>query len=108
MPTLQDALLYLGIDYGDDEMVEANVQRALDSAVKRLHGAVGEGVETYLPGDSRVEQLVLIYTQENYDAAGLSDKQINALRHLRQDLEPQLRLELRAAMDKAETGGEGQ
>lgn len=100
MPTIQDALFYLGIDY-EDEMVTANVQRALATATKRLHGAVGPDVLEYLPADARVTELVLIYTREAYDADSLTDKARAALNHMKADLEPQLRLELRAAKETA-------
>jgi hypothetical protein len=96
MPTIDEALQHLGIDYAD-EMVTANVQRALASARRRVLGAVGDDVETYLPDDERVTQLVLLYTQENYDARDASAKEINARRRLTDDLELQLRLELRRA-----------
>lgn len=98
MPTIQDALFYLGIDY-EDEMVTANVQRALATATKRLHGAVGPDVLEYLPEDARITELVLIYTREAYDADSLTDKARAALNHIKADLEPQLRLELLAAKE---------
>lgn len=100
MPTFQDALFYLGIDEVDD-MITANVNRAMATAAKRLLGAIGPDVETYLPDDPRVEELVLIYTRESYDADSLTDKARAALKHQRDDLEPQLRLELRGAKEKA-------
>ena len=100
MPTIDEALQHLGIDYADD-MVTANVQRALASAIMRVRGAVGDDVETYLPDDERVTQLVLLYTQENYDARDASAKEINARRRLTDDLELQLRLELRRAKTAA-------
>ena len=100
MPTIDEALQHLGIDYAD-EMVTANVQRALASARRRVLGAVGDDVETYLPDDERVTQLVLLYTQENYDARDASAKEINARRRLTDDLELQLRLELRRAKTAA-------
>ena len=100
MPTINEALQHLGIDYAD-EMVTANVQRALASAKRRVQGAIGDDVETYLPNDERVVQLVLLYTQENYDARDASAKEINARRRLTDDLELQLRLELRRAKETA-------
>lgn len=100
MPTIQDALFYLGIDEVD-EMVTFNVQRAMATAVKRLHRAIGEDVEEYLPDDPEAKELVLIYTREAYDADSLTDKARAALNHLKADLEPQLRLELRDAKEKA-------
>ncbi len=100
MPTIQDALFYLGIDEVD-EMVTANVQRAMATAVKRLHRAIGEDVEEYLPDDPEAKELVLIYTREAYDADSLTDKARAALKHQKDDLEPQLRLALRAAKEAA-------
>lgn len=100
MPTMQDALFYLGIDYAD-EMVTANVKRAMATAVKRLHRAIGDDVETYLPGDPEAAELVLIYTREAYDADSLTEKARAALKHQREDLEPQLRFALRKAKEDA-------
>ena len=95
MVTIHEAAQYLGIDYLDDGMTSANLGRALDSAIYRLYGAVGRDVETYLGGDPRVDQLVLIYTEEAYDNHPGSAKQDAAKNHLRDNLELQLRLELR-------------
>ena len=95
MVTINEAAQHLGIDYLDDGMTRANLQRALDSAIYRLYGAVGRDVETYLVGDPRVDQLVLIYTEEGYDNHPGSAKQDAAKNHLRDNLELQLRLELR-------------
>ena len=95
MVTLNDAAMHIGIDYLDDGMTVANLQRALDSAIYRLYGAVGRDVEQYLGEDPRVNQLVLIYTEEGYDNHPGSAKQDAAKNHLRDNLELQLRLELR-------------
>lgn len=100
----KNAKFYLGIDYAD-EMVEANVSRAIKSATSLMHGAVGSDVETYLPGDPRIDELVLVYTREVYEGSNLTEKERSALKQLRADLEPQLLLELRAA--RAAAGGEG-
>lgn len=96
MVTLTDAAEHIGIDYLEDGMTAANLQRALNSAIYRLYGAVGRDVENYLDGDPRVDQLVLIYTEEGYDNHPGSAKQDAAKNHLRDNLELQLRLELRA------------
>lgn len=107
MPTLQDALDYLGIDYADD-LVTANATRALAAAVAVLHGAVGEDVETYLPGDPRAAELVLLYTDDLYSDRGVAAKVSGATRRLVADMELQLRLELRQARQEAqarESGG---
>ena len=95
MVTIHDAAMHIGIDYLDDEMTRANLQRALNSALYRLYGSVGRDVETYLREDPRVDQLVLIYTEEGYDNHPGSAKQDAAKNHLRDNLELQLRLELR-------------
>ena len=102
MVTIQDAAQHIGIDYLDDEMTLGNLQRALDAALYRLYGAVGRDVESYLVDDPRVKQLVLIYTEEGYDNHPGSAKQDAAKNHLRENLELQLRLELRTLK---ETGG---
>ena len=101
MVTIQNAAMHIGIDYLDDEMTAANLQRALDSAIYRLFGAVGRDVEVYLDGDPRVDQLVLIYTEEAYDNHPGSAKQDAAKNHLRDTLELQLLLELRALREEA-------
>lgn len=95
MVTINEAAQHIGIDYLDDGMTVANLQRALDSAIYRLYGSVGRDVELYLGGDPRVKQLVLIYTEEIYDNHPGSAKQDAAKNHLRDNLELQLRLELR-------------
>ena len=105
MVGVKEAKQYLGIDYSD-EMVEANVTRALNSAIRRMRGAVGSDVETYLPEDPRIDELVLVYTKESYEGSNLTEKERSALKQLRADLEPQLRLELRAAKEE-KAGGEG-
>lgn len=96
MVTINEAAQHIGIDYLDDGMVTANLQRALDSAIYRLYGSVGRDVETYMEGDPRLDLLVLIYTEEAYDNHPGSAKQDAAKNHLRDNLELQLRLELRA------------
>lgn len=106
MITINDAARYMGIDYYQgDEMVTANLQRAIASASSRLHGSVGKDVENYLPGDPRIDELLLIYAEESYDNHPGSAKQASAQNHLRDLYETQLRLELRRV--KEESGGGG-
>lgn len=95
MVTINEAAQHLGIDYLDDAMTRANLQRALDSAIYRLYGSVGRDVEEYMAEDPRAVQLVLIYTEEAYDNHPGSAKQDAAKNHLRDNLELQLVLELR-------------
>lgn len=96
MPTVEDALNYLGIDYADD-IVTKNVARALNTAQRTLQGAVGEDVSDHLPDDPRVTELILIYMDDLYSERGVSAKVSGATRRLVQDMELQLRLELAAA-----------
>lgn len=100
MPTLEEARLYLGIDYAD-EVTDKNVTRALNTAKKTLQGAVGDDLETYLKGDPRVKELVLIYLDDLYSERGVSAKVSNATRHLVTTMELQLKMELRAAREAA-------
>lgn len=100
MPTIEDCLAYLGIDYADD-LVRKNVTRALATAVKVLHGAVGEDVDTLMPNDSRAQELVLIYMDDLYSEKGVSAKVSGATRRMVADMEMQLRLELRAHREEA-------
>lgn len=101
MPTFEEALLYLSIDY-TDEVVTANVKRALASAIQLVRGCVGEDVELLLPDDPRVKELVFLYLDELYSTRGLTNKAIGSQRRLIGDLEWQLRLELRQAKEAAE------
>ena len=101
MPTVEEALTYLGIDYADD-VVTANVTRALASAMHTLYGSVGEDIEEFLPGDPRAKELVLLYLDDLYSNRGLSNKAIGSERRLIRDMEWQLRLELRQAKGAAE------
>lgn len=103
MMTLHDALDRLGIDYAD-EKIEKNVERALAAAERTLRGAVGESVQTYLPEDPRVDELIGIYLEDLYDNRGMNAKVAGATRQLVLTLETQLRLELRRAIEAA--GGE--
>lgn len=102
MPTIEEALEYLGIDYAD-EVVTANVRRALEAAKAHLRGAVGADVEEHLPNDARVSELVLAYTDDLYSERGVSAKLSNATRRLVENMELQLRLELRRAKEGSST-----
>lgn len=100
MPTFEDCLAYLGIDYADD-LIRKNVTRALATAIKVLHGAVGEDVETLMPNDSRAKELALIYMDDLYSEKGVSAKVSGATRRMVADMEMQLRLELRTLREEA-------
>ena len=98
MPTYEEALDHLGIDYADD-VVKRNVMRALNTAGATLRGAVGDDVETLLPGDPRVKELALIYLDDLYINRGVSAKVSGATRQLVHTMELQLVLELRQARE---------
>lgn len=100
MPTLEETLQYLGIDYVDD-VITANVERAMRTAVATLHGSVGEDVDKLMPDDPRVKELVLLYLDDLYSNRGLSNKAIGSYRRLISDMEWQLRLELRQLREEA-------
>lgn len=100
MPTIEDALNYIGIDY-TDAMVEANASRALKAARATVLGAVGNDVETYLPDDPRVDEMILIFFEDLYSQRGVSAKVSGATRRLVFDMEWQLKMELRQKREEA-------
>lgn len=100
MPTVDDALVFLGIDYPDD-VIRKNVSRALATAVKTLHGAVGNDVEQLMPNDPRANELVLIYLDDLYSQRGVSAKVSGATRRMVADMVLQLQMELRALREGA-------
>ena len=100
MPTIEEALAYLGYDY-PDELIRKNVASDLAAAIKTLHGAVGEDVETLMPDDPRASELVLIYTDDLHSNKGVSGKVSGATRRMVADMEQQLRLELRRIREEA-------
>lgn len=102
MPTVEEALQYMGYDYPDD-VVTANVIRALATAEATLRGAVGDDVADLLPDDPRANELVLIYADDLFTNRGLSAKVSGATRRMVQDMELQLRMELRRK--RAEVAG---
>ena len=94
MPTIDEALQALGIDY-TDAAVTANVNRKLQAANKRLQRAVGDDVWELLPEDPEAKELLFAYLEESYNEQGvISVKTTNAKRAMIVDAEIQLRLEL--------------
>lgn len=91
MPTTEEVLSYLGIDYAD-EMVTRNVERAIKTADAYLKGAVGE---KYPTEDPRAKELALIVISDLYDNRGMTEKVSGNVRRLVDDFMLQLRLELR-------------
>lgn len=100
MPTIEDVLTYLGIDYPDD-VTRKNATRALRTAIKTLHGAVGEDVEKLLPNDERATEIVLMFADDLYSQRGTSAKVSNATRQLANDMIMQLQMELRTKREEA-------
>lgn len=100
MPTIEDALAYLGIDY-PDAVTRRNATRALATAIKTLHGAVGEDVERLLPNDERATEIVLMFTDDLYSQRGTSAKVSGATRQLVNDMMLQLQMELRTKREEA-------
>lgn len=100
MLSLDDAMIYLGIDY-PDERVTHNVESALKAAQSTLLGAVGSDLEKYLPDDPRAAELVRIYLDDLYSERGVSAKVSGATRSLVTTMEWQLRLDLRKAREEA-------
>lgn len=105
MPTKEDLKAYCGIDYADD-IVERNVSRALGAAINLVKGGIAPDIDTVLPEDDRVAELVLIYADDLYSGRGTlnsdSAKVSGATRRLVNDLETQLRMEYRQAKEGAE------
>ena len=92
MPTREDVLVYLGIDYADD-MVNKNVDRCILTADAYLKGSIGKNYPTE---DPRVKELALILISDLYDNRGMIEKVAGNVRRLVDDMSLQLRLELRS------------
>jgi len=93
MPTIEEVLAYLGIDYADD-MVTKNVERSIKTADAYLKGSIGEN---YPGDDPRVKELALIFISDLYDNRGMIEKVAGNVRRLVDDMSLQLRLELSRA-----------
>lgn len=93
--SVDEVLKYLGIDYADN-MVTANIQRAIKTADFYLKGSIGEN---YPVEDPRAKELALIVVADLYDNRGLTvSTNVSAnTRKLVDDMSLQLSLELRRA-----------
>lgn len=89
--TIEEVKAYLGIDYADD-MVNANIERAINTANAYLKGSIGNDYPT---DDPRAKELALIIISDLYDYRGLQSTISGNTRRLVDDLSLQLRLELR-------------
>lgn len=92
MPTTEEVLAYLGIDYAD-EMINKNIERSISVADAYLKGSIGENYPT---DDPRVKELALIFISDLYDNRGMIEKVAGNVRRLVDDMSLQLRLELRS------------
>lgn len=92
MPTVDEVLKYLGIDYAD-EMIKANIERSIKTADAYLKGSIGK---TYPVDDPRAKELALIFIADLYDNRGLVEKVSGNVRRLVDDFSLQLRLEMRS------------
>jgi hypothetical protein len=93
MPTRDEVLAYLGIDYADD-MANKNVDRCILTADAYLKGSIGKNYPTE---DPRAKELALILISDLYDKRGMIEKVSGNVRRLVDDMSLQLRLELRRA-----------
>lgn len=93
MPTIEEIMQHLGIDYADDDIL-ANVTSALEDAVSFLKGAVGDDVLDLMPDDRRVARLIKVYAKEIYDERGTGAKAGSAKRDMVTSMELQLKMEL--------------
>lgn len=101
MPTLEEALAYLGIDYADD-VVSRNVQRALNAAISIVKGIVGDDAFVYLLDNDKLKEFVLLHTADLYDERNTTTLKGNATnRRIVDSMEWQLKLELKRLKEKS-------
>jgi len=98
MPTLEEVLAYLGIDYADD-MVKTNINRCIKTADSYLKGSIGVNYPTE---DPRVKELALIFIGDLYDNRGMIEKVAGNVRRLVDDMSLQLKLELSRSSSESE------
>lgn len=91
MPTVQEVLDYLGYDYADD-VIKRNIKRIIPVADFYLRGSIGRN---YPAEDPRIKELALIVVADLYENQELIEKVSGNVRRLVNDLELQLRLDMR-------------
>lgn len=91
MPTKDEVLDYLGIDYADD-MITRNIERCINVSDAFIKGSIGEN---YPVDDPRIKELSLIVIDDLYENRGLDGNVSGNTRRLVHDLSLQLRLDLR-------------
>lgn len=102
MITVEQLAEFIPIDE-TDELINANLSRAVEGAHAYLLGSVGADVEELLPGDSRIAALELRYARDLYNERSSSAKAAAAESRLVASMEHQLRLELRIARKERHT-----
>lgn len=92
--TLEDARMYIGIDVDDDAMINTNLDRALTTARMLTLSSVGENIESVLPDDPRIDQLILAYAADLYNERSSKNQKASAAQARQIEMiENQLRLE---------------
>lgn len=91
MPTREEILSYLGIDYADP-MVNRNIDRLIKTTNAILKGSIGVD---YPENDPRVKEVALMIIGDLYDNRDSAGKESANTRKLLDDLMLQLRLEMR-------------
>lgn len=89
--TIDEVKNYLGIDYSDT-MVDANINRLINTADAYLKGSIGQD---YPVQDPRSKELALIIIGDLYDNRMVSQQITMKTRKLVDDMSLQLRLEMR-------------
>lgn len=101
IPTVDEALAYLGIDYPDD-FVRQNVQRALNAAVGVVRGSVGDDVFETLTDSDKLKEFTLLHTADLYDERNTTTLKTTAVnRRIATTMELQLKIEFRREKEKS-------
>ena len=101
MPTLEEILEYLGIDYADDA-VSRNAQRALDAAVGIVKGAVGDDVFDVLTDSEKLKEFTILHTADLYDERNTTTLKATAVnRRIVAVMELQLKMEYRRKKEES-------
>jgi len=101
MPTLEEILEYLGIDYADDA-VSRNAQRALDAAVGIVKGAVGDDVFDVLTESEKLKEFTILHTADLYDERNTTTLKATAVnRRIVAVMELQLKMEYRRKKEES-------
>ncbi len=101
MPTLEEILEYLGIDYADDA-VSRNAQRALDAAVDIVKGAVGDDVYDILTDSEKLKEFTILHTADLYDERNTTTLKATAVnRRIVAVMELQLKMEYRRKKEES-------